>query len=175
MRDGVEGEGGKGEKKLEGVMYEKKFMQEAIRLATENVREGKGGPFGAVVVKDGEVIAACGNTVTPDVDPTAHAEVNAIRRACQKLQSYQLTGCEIYCSCEPCPMCLGAIYWARPARVYYASTKEDAAAAGFDDSFIYKEIALPGTVRTLPFVNTPETGAGEEFRLWETDQHKVEY
>ena len=124
-------------------MYEEKFMREAIRLAVENVKQGTGGPFGAVVVKEGKIIAACANTVTPDCDPTAHAEVNAIREACRKLDTFQLGGCEIYASCEPCPMCLGAIYWARPSRVYYASTKEDAALAGFDDSLIYKEIALP--------------------------------
>ena len=100
-------------------MYEKRFMEEAIRLAVENVEKGKGGPFGAVIVKDGQIVAACGNTVTPDNDPTAHAEVNVIRTACRQLGTFQLTGCEIYCSCEPCPMCLGAIYWARPESVYY--------------------------------------------------------
>ena len=123
-------------------MYEEKFMREAIRLAVENVKQGTGGPFGAVVVKEGKIIAACANTVTPDCDPTAHAEVNAIREACRKLDTFQLGGCEIYASCEPCPMCLGAIYWARPSRVYYASTKEDAALAGFDDSLIYRRIQL---------------------------------
>lgn len=156
-------------------MYNKEFMQEAIRLAVENVQNGTGGPFGAVIVKEGKIIAACGNTVTPDNDPTAHAEVNAIRQACRELSAYQLDGCEIYCSCEPCPMCLGAIYWARPARVYYASTKEDAAKAGFDDSFIYREIALPEPQRSIPFLNEVETGTGEEFRLWETKADKVEY
>ena len=156
-------------------MYEKKFMQEAIRLATENVKQGTGGPFGAVIVKEGKVIAACGNTVTPDHDPTAHAEVNAIRMACRSLHSHQLEGCEIYCSCEPCPMCLGAIYWARPAKVYYASTKEEAAAAGFDDSFIYREIALPEATRTIPFLKEREPGTGEEFELWIKDSKKVEY
>lgn len=156
-------------------MYNKEFMQEAIRLAVENVQNGTGGPFGAVIVKEGKIIAACGNTVTPDNDPTAHAEVNAIRQACRALSAYQLDGCEIYCSCEPCPMCLGAIYWARPARVYYASTKEDAAKAGFDDSFIYREIALPEPQRSIPFLNEVETGTGEEFRLWETKADKVEY
>lgn len=156
-------------------MYNKEFMQEAIRLAVENVQNGTGGPFGAVIVKEGKIIAACGNTVTPDNDPTAHAEVNAIRQACRELSAYQLDGCEIYCSCEPCPMCLGAIYWARPVRVYYASTKEDAAKAGFDDSFIYREIALPEPQRSIPFLNEAETGTGEEFRLWETKADKVEY
>lgn len=156
-------------------MYEKKFMEEAIRLAVENAKNGTGGPFGAVIVKDGEVIAACGNSVTPDNDPTAHAEVNAIREACRKLGVFQLEGCEIYASCEPCPMCLGAIYWARPAKVYYASTKEDAALAGFDDSFIYKEIALPEAGRSIPFLNEKEANAGKEFRLWKENEGKVEY
>lgn len=156
-------------------MYEKKFMEEAIRLAVENAKNGTGGPFGAVVVKDGKVIAACGNSVTPDNDPTAHAEVNAIREACRKLGTFQLEGCEVYASCEPCPMCLGAIYWARPAKVYYASTKEDAALAGFDDSFIYKEIALPEAGRSIPFLNEKEADAGMEFRLWKENEGNVEY
>ncbi|WP_276803555.1 nucleoside deaminase [Odoribacter laneus] len=156
-------------------MYEKRFMEEAIRLAVENVEKGKGGPFGAVIVKDGQIVAACGNTVTPDNDPTAHAEVNVIRTACRQLGTFQLTGCEIYCSCEPCPMCLGAIYWARPESVYYACTKEDAAEAGFDDSFIYKEIALPEAERTIPFLNRREQPAGEEFRLWGESEEKTEY
>lgn len=150
-------------------------MEEAIRLAVENVEKGKGGPFGAVIVKDGQIVAACGNTVTPDNDPTAHAEVNVIRTACRQLGTFQLTGCEIYCSCEPCPMCLGAIYWARPESVYYACTKEDAAEAGFDDSFIYKEIALPEAERTIPFLNRREQLAGEEFRLWGESEEKTEY
>lgn len=156
-------------------MYEKKFMEEAIRLAVENAKNGTGGPFGAVVVKDGKVIAACGNSVTPDNDPTAHAEVNAIREACRKLGTFQLEGCEVYASCEPCPMCLGAIYWARPAKVYYASTKEDAALAGFDDSFIYKRIALPEAGRSIPFLNEKEADAGTEFRLWKENEGNVEY
>ena len=150
-------------------------MEEAIRLAVENVEKGKGGPFGAVIVKDGQIVAACGNTVTPDNDPTAHAEVNVIRTACRQLGTFQLTGCEIYCSCEPCPMCLGAIYWARPESVYYACTKEDAAEAGFDDSFIYKEIALPEAERTIPFLSRREQLAGEEFRLWGESEEKTEY
>lgn len=156
-------------------MYEKKFMEEAIRLAEENVKNGTGGPFGAVIVKDGEEIAACGNSVTPSNDPTAHAEVNAIREACRKLNTYQLEGCEVYASCEPCPMCLGAIYWARPAKVYYASTKEDAAQAGFDDSFIYKEIAMPEAERSIPFLKVEEQEGGEEFRMWNASMEKVEY
>lgn len=156
-------------------MYEKRFMEEAIRLAVENAKNGTGGPFGAVIVKDGKVIAACGNSVTPDNDPTAHAEVNAIREACRKLGVFQLEGCEVYASCEPCPMCLGAIYWARSAKVYYASTKEDAALAGFDDSFIYKEIALPEAGRSIPFLNEKEADAGKEFRLWKENEGNVKY
>lgn len=156
-------------------MYEKRFMEEAIRLAVENVKNSTGGPFGAVVVKDGKIVAACSNTVTPDNDPTAHAEVNAIREACRQLGTYQLEGCEVYTSCEPCPMCLGAIYWARPEKVYYACTKEDAAEAGFDDSFIYREIALPEAQRSIPFLNEKETGAGEAFQLWRENPEKVEY
>ncbi|MFO3725488.1 nucleoside deaminase [Butyricimonas sp. GBGM4] len=150
-------------------------MKEAIRIAVENVKNGTGGPFGAVVVKGGEIIASSGNTVVPDNDPTAHAEVNAIRKACRNLDSFQLEGCEIYSSCEPCPMCLGAIYWARPKAVYYACTKEDAAEGGFDDSFIYKEIMLDGSRRFIPFVNEKEEGAGEEFELWREEKNKVKY
>ncbi|WP_285826607.1 nucleoside deaminase [Bacteroides acidifaciens] len=156
-------------------MYNRQFMAEAIRLAKENVKNGTGGPFGAVIVKDGEVIVSCVNTVTPDNDPTAHAEVNAIREACRKLKTYQLEGCEIYASCEPCPMCLGAIYWARPSKVYYASTKEEAAGAGFDDSFIYKEITLLGDERSIPFLKIEEQGAGEEFNLWNASDSKELY
>src|ERR1700733_13358603 len=125
-------------------------MQEAIRQAVENVRQGRGGPFGAVVVKDGSVIATGANSVTTTNDPTAHAEVIAIREACLALGTFQLTGCEIYTSCEPCPMCLGAIYWARPDRVYYAATASDAADAGFDDSFIYEELKHAHTERRIP-------------------------
>ena len=150
-------------------------MKEAIRIAVENVKNGTGGPFGAVVVKGGEIIASSGNTVVPDNDPTAHAEVNAIRKACRNLDSFQLEGCEIYSSCEPCPMCLGEIYWARPKAVYYACTKEDAAEGGFDDSFIYKEIMLDGLRRFIPFVNEKEEGAGEEFELWREEKNKVKY
>lgn len=156
-------------------MYEKRFMEEAIRLALENVEKGSGGPFGAVIVKDGEIVAKAANTVTPDHDPTAHAEVNAIRQACRRMGTFQLSDCEIYCSCEPCPMCLGAIYWARPDKVYYACTKEDAAQAGFDDSFIYKEIQMPEAGRSIPFVRCKEKDAGEEFRLWTAKQDKTEY
>jgi len=155
--------------------YNEAFMREAIRIAVENVKNGTGGPFGAVVVREGQIVATSGNTVVPDNDPTAHAEVNVIRKACRVLGSFQLTGCEIYTSCEPCPMCLGAIYWARPERVYYACTKEDAANGGFDDSFIYKEISLEGPRRCIPFIHQQTPGTGEEFRLWKASSDKVEY
>ena len=156
-------------------MYDSKFMQEAIRLAVANVENNTGGPFGAVVVKDGVIVAASANTVTPDNDPTAHAEVNAIREACRKLNTYQLTGCEIYCSCEPCPMCLGAIYWARPVKVYYAATKNNAAEAGFDDSFIYREILLTPETRSISFVHRCEQPSGDEFRRWIEKDTKTLY
>src|SRR6266567_139029 len=119
------------------------FMQRALDLAIENVNARRGGPFGAVVVRGGAILAEGTNLVTSTLDPTAHAEITAIRAACRVLQSFQLTGCEIYTTCEPCPMCLGAIYWARPDRVYYAGTREDAAAAGFDDALIYDELLVP--------------------------------
>ena len=147
----------------------------AIQLAKENVSSGKGGPFGAVIVKDGEIIARAMNEVTSTDDPTAHAEVVAIRQACSKLQSYQLEGCEIYSSCEPCPMCLGAIYWARPEKVYYAATKDDAATSGFDDDLIYKEIALQGEERSVPFINKMRTEALEAFKLWDESDLKIGY
>ena len=118
------------------------FMARALALSLENVRSGRGGPFGAVIVRGGEIIAEGVNSVTATNDPTAHAEMVAIREACRKLQSFELAECEIYTSCEPCPMCLGAIYWARPARVYFANSAADAAQAGFDDAFIYKELSL---------------------------------
>lgn len=156
-------------------MYEKKYMDEAIRLAEESVRKGTGGPFGAVVVREGAVIASAANTVTSANDPTAHAEVNAIREACRRLGSFQLEGCDIYCSCEPCPMCLGAIYWARPDHVYYACDRSDAARAGFDDDFIYREIALPRSGRTIPFVQRREKNDVEAFRLWTMDAGRKGY
>ena len=155
--------------------YNPEFMKEAIRIAVENVENGTGGPFGAVVVRDGKIIATSGNTVVPDNDPTAHAEVNAIRKACKQLDSFQLKGCEIYSSCEPCPMCLGAIYWARPERVYYACTKEDAAVGGFDDSFIYDELAVPRAERCLKTEALLRDEAIEAFRLWMNTEDKTEY
>lgn len=151
------------------------FMREAIRLSVNNVKSGNGGPFGAVIVKDGKVIARGANEVTSSNDPTAHAEVVAIRKACEQLGSFQLDGCEIYCSCEPCPMCLGAIYWARPDKIFYANTKKDAADIDFDDDFIYKEIELPVDGRKLPTVQMMRDEAMEAFDLWKQSTIKNEY
>ena len=155
--------------------YDPQFMKKAIQLAKENVSSGKGGPFGAVVVKNGEIIASAMNEVTSTDDPTAHAEVVAIRKACSKLKSYQLEGCDIYSSCEPCPMCLGAIYWARPEKVFFAATKDDAATSGFDDDFIYKEINLTGEERSVPFINKMRDEALEAFKLWDESDLKINY
>lgn len=151
------------------------FMQEAIRLAVENVRSGKGGPFAALVVKESRVIASGSNCVTSTNDPTAHAEVTAIREACHALNAFQLTGCEIYSSCEPCPMCLGAIYWARPDRVYFAATASDAAAAGFDDSFIYEELKRPHSGRRIPFESMMREAGLEPFRVWMQKDDRIRY
>ena len=156
-------------------MYEEKFMMEAIRLSQKCLSEGKGGPFGAVVVKDGKIVGRGSNHVTINNDPTAHAEVMAIREACHNLNSFQLTGCEIYTSCEPCPMCLGAIYWARPDRIYYAANQVDAAKAGFDDSFIYKEIALNPTDRKIPASQHLRDEANKTFDAWMKNTEKIEY
>jgi len=151
------------------------FMMEAIRLAKENLKTGKGGPFGAVVVKNGKIVGKGGNSVTSTNDPTAHAEVNAIRDACKNLETFQLDDCEIYTSCEPCPMCLGAIYWARPKKFYYACTKADAAYAGFDDSFIYEEINIPHTDRKIPANQMMRAEAQEVFNEWIISENKIEY
>jgi len=151
------------------------FLKIAVELAHENIHNGKGGPFGAVIVKDGKIIAEGSNHVTTDNDPTAHAEVVAIRAACKKLNSFQLDGCEIYCSCEPCPMCLGAIYWARPQAVYFASGKDDASAAGFDDSFIYKEILLPYEERKIRTSFHRLQEAIDVFTMWTEKEDKTEY
>ena len=152
-----------------------KFMQEAIRLSVVNIEEGKGGPFGAIVVKDGKIIARGANSVTATNDPTAHAEVMAIRNACTALGTFQLDGCDIYTSCEPCPMCLGAIYWARPARLFYANSKEDAAAVKFDDQFIYEEIAKPVTERKLFTKQLLRDEALEAFIKWSDSILKTDY
>jgi tRNA(Arg) A34 adenosine deaminase TadA len=151
------------------------FMREAIRIAMENAASGRGGPFGCVVVKDGKVIATGANAVTATNDPTAHAEMVAIRRACQALGTFQLEGCEVYCSCEPCPMCLGALYWARPKAVYYAATKEDAAAIGFDDHFIYAELERPIAARQRPMHQLMRNEALAAFERWRSNPDKVPY
>lgn len=151
------------------------FMQEAIRLSIANVDEGRGGPFGAVVVKDGKIIARGNNQVTTNNDPTAHAEVVAIREACKVLNTFQLDGCEIYTSCEPCPMCLGAIYWARPDKLYYANSKEDAAIIQFDDQFIYEEISKPIEERKLFTRQILRDEALKAFDKWSKSTNKIEY
>lgn len=151
------------------------FMQMAIDLSRNGMKNGKGGPFGCVVVKDGEVVGQGSNEVLLTNDPTAHAEVVAIRDACRNLGSFQLDGCEIYASCEPCPMCLGAIYWARPDRVYFANTKSDAAEIGFDDQFIYEEIELPLADRKIPFEQLTQTGAKDVFLEWKNMNNKTLY
>ncbi|WP_205755923.1 nucleoside deaminase [Lacibacter luteus] len=151
------------------------FMREAIRLSIENVDNGKGGPFAAVIVKEGKIIATGVNEVTSSNDPTAHAEVVAIRNACSKLNTYQLDGCEIYCSCEPCPMCLGAIYWARAAKIYFANTKEDAAAIDFDDDFIYKEIDRSHANRKVETVQLLRDEALAAFEKWRNNSGKKLY
>jgi len=155
--------------------YKEQFMSEAIRLATENVKSGNGGPFGAVIVKNGKIISRGVNQVTSNNDPTAHAEVVAIRDACKNLGSFQLDGCEVYASCEPCPMCLGAIYWARPDKLYFAGTKKDAADIGFDDSFIYDEINIPYEKRNINTLHVKHTDALLPFNEWKNKEDKIEY
>ena len=155
-------------------MPQNTFMQRAIALALENVRSG-GGPFGALIVKDGKILSEAANRVTMTNDPTAHAEMVAIREACKKLESFHLTDCELYSSCEPCPMCLGAIYWARLARVYFASTDADAAKAGFDDSFIYRELQLPHLHRKIPMIQLMREESLAAFRAWEQKPDKTSY
>jgi guanine deaminase len=156
-------------------MDRNEFIFKAIQLAIENVQSGRGGPFGALVVKDGQIIAAGVNQVTSDLDPTAHAEVVAIRKACQALGSFELSGCEIYCSCEPCPMCLGAIYWTRPARVFFAAIGKDAADVGFDDSLIREQITLPYQKQKLPISHLFHEKALAPFQAWQARTDKVEY
>jgi tRNA(Arg) A34 adenosine deaminase TadA len=145
---------------------DREYLRQAIELARRGVEDGVGGPFGCVIVKDGVVIGKGCNGVTSTNDPTAHAEIVAIRDACRQLGYYQLTGCILYASCEPCPMCLGAIYWARPKRVVYAATRQQAAAAGFDDAFIYREIEVPMGERRIVFEQAPDEGAEEVLNLW---------
>jgi tRNA(Arg) A34 adenosine deaminase TadA len=151
------------------------FMARAIQLSVDNVRSGKGGPFGAIVVKEGNVIAEGVNRVTASNDPTAHAEVIAIREACHRLQIFQLKDCELYTSCEPCPMCLGAIYWAHISRVYYGNVASDAAKIGFDDSMIYQEFTMAPAQRRIPMVQMMHKEALAAFRTWEERADKVRY
>jgi len=150
-------------------------MQIAVDLSRKGMQNGDGGPFGAIVVKGEEVVGKGWNQVLLLNDPTAHAEVVAIRDACKQLGTFQLHDCEIYTSCEPCPMCLGAIYWARPQRVYFANTKDDAAAIDFDDSFIYKEIAVPHSDKKIPFISFPDADALQVFREWKEKGDKTLY
>jgi len=150
------------------------FMQRAIAIALENVRNG-GGPFGTVIARDGRIFAEGVNRVTATNDPTAHAEVVAMRAACVALGAFQLKGCDLYTTCEPCPMCLGAIYWARPARVFYASSAGDAAAAGFDDAFIYDELYLPHAAREIPMTQLMREASLAIFSAWKKSEKKIEY
>jgi len=150
-------------------------MARAIQLSIENVYSGRGGPFGAVVVKDGAIIGEGANQVTSTNDPTAHAEVLAIRAACKKIGAFELAGCEIYTSCEPCPMCLGAIYWARLSGIYFGNDDADASQIGFDDSLIYREIAQPHSQRKIPMTQMMRQEALMAFRVWENKRDKIEY
>lgn len=151
------------------------FMERAIQLSLENVRAGLGGPFAALVVRDGKILATGTNQVTTAQDPTAHAEIVAIRGACQAIHDFQLSGCELYTTCEPCPMCMGAIYWARLGKVYFANTREDAARIGFDDSFIYDQLALPVESRKIPMIQIMREQALAAFREWEKSPKKIQY
>ncbi len=153
----------------------KKFMQEAINLAMENVDVINGGPFGAVVVKNGEIVGKGTNEVTVKNDPTAHAEIMAIRDACRNLNTFDLEGCELYSSCEPCPMCLGAIYWANISKLFYAATKDDAAQANFSDAFIYKEFSLPKDQRKIPSTQLMRDAALKVFEKWSASEEKIPY
>jgi tRNA(Arg) A34 adenosine deaminase TadA len=154
---------------------DEEFMRRAIALSIDNARDGTGGPFGALIVKDGEIVATGTNAVTSTNDPTAHAEVVAIREACRKLSVFHLGGCDLYTSCEPCPMCLGAIYWARIDRVFYGNGRADAAAIGFDDALIYDEMPLPGELRRIPMQQMLREEAREAFRVWVVSPNKVPY
>jgi guanine deaminase len=153
----------------------KSFMARAIQLSVENVRQGAGGPFGAVIVKEGGIVAEGVNCVTAANDPTAHAEIVAIRAACSKLGSFSLRNCEIYTSCEPCPMCLGAIYWAHLSRIYFGNVAADASKIGFDDSFIYREFAHPLTARRIPMIPMMRDEALVAFRAWQEKPDKLLY
>jgi guanine deaminase len=156
-------------------MSELHFMEKAIKIALQNVISNQGGPFGAIVVKEGKIIGIGRNEVTTAKDPTAHAEVQAIRNACHYLNDFQLIDCDIYTSCEPCPMCIGAIYWARPKAVYYACTKEEAAKIGFDDQFIYEQLSLPVDQRKITMKQIFSNQSDLPFKTWENSNNKVDY
>jgi guanine deaminase len=160
---------------LEFATMQSPFMARAIQLSIDNVVSGRGGPFGAVIVRNGDIVAEGVNRVTADRDPTAHAEIVAIRQACGKLRAFQLTDLEIYTSCEPCPMCLGAIYWARLARVYFGNLASDASKIGFDDSFIYREMAQVFDQRSIPMIPLMREQALAAFRAWEAKPNKISY
>lgn len=155
--------------------HKNKFMLEAVNAALKGMQNNEGGPFGCVVVKDGKIVGRGNNKVTSNNDPTAHAEVMAIRDACKNLNTFQLEGCEIYTSCEPCPMCFGAIYWARPDKVFYGCSQQDAADIDFDDEFIYKEIELPYDKRSIPFEQVARDIALEPFQKWDDKEDKTVY
>ena len=158
-----------------GGSREEEFMRQTLELAVENVKTGRGGPFAAIVVRDGEIIATGVNLVTEANDPTAHAEVSAIRAACAKLGSYQLKGCEVYTSCEPCPMCLGALYWARPDHIYFSASRDDAAASGFDDSFIYGEVVRSIEKRNIATNRLLPEESSRPFDIWDCKDDKKTY
>ena len=151
------------------------FMRRALTLAEDNVQSGRGGPFGSVIVRDGTIVGEGANQVTSLHDPTAHAEITAIRNACQTLHTFSLVGCEIYTNCEPCPMCLAAIYWARLDRVYYSNTRDDAAGIGFDDAFFYEELDRPLTERRVPSERVKIVGALDAFEAWLAKEDKIPY
>lgn len=155
--------------------YEQKHMEEAIALAAENIRSGLGGPFGAVITCQGKVVARASNRVTSNVDPTAHAEIQAIREACRKLGQWSLEECELYSSCEPCPMCMSAIYWARIPVVYYSSSREDAARIGFDDKLIYEELEKPPSARSIAIEEKRLPASGAVFEQWQQLEQKQMY
>lgn len=154
--------------------YNQKFMDMAAQLSYDNIDRG-GGPFGAVIVRDDEVISTGVNTVTIDDDPTAHAEVNAIRNACRKLKTFNLEGCMVYSSCEPCPMCLSALYWAGVRKIFFGNTKEDADAIDFSDNFIYEELALPRSKRKLPSIHVDKSNTIKAFEKWASTENKTKY
>jgi guanine deaminase len=155
--------------------FDSRLMRQAIELSRKGMQANDGGPFGAVIVRHGEVIATGNNQVASALDPTMHAEIVAIREACRKLGTFELTDCKLYSSCEPCPMCLGAIYWSRLSAVYFANTRDDARAIGFDDAFIYDEIVKPPAERTIPFIKVDYPEARAVFEEWKAKPDKVEY